>query len=239
MHALFDTLFQGKKLVLFDIDGTLVNVINIHTEVVRRVVKEVTGITIENDKDIQRYFGTPEYQSFEHILRHQNYPVTHATIALLQEKRNELFPRLAKEQIPKNILPGIVELLDYLKTHHVTAYTYTGNARSVGESILYASGLKERFAHWIFSDDLYHHKKIQQRYEMILLGIEHYQQQTQHSIELDQVIIVGDTPRDITAAKMAKVDSIGVLTGVDSLQEMRETSPTYLVKNLMPNAQLL
>lgn len=230
MH-LFDTLFSGKKLVLFDIDGTLVNVIDIHTQVVRRVVKEVTGITIENDNDIHRYFGIPEYQSFEQIVRHQNYPVTHEIITQLQQKRNELFPLLAKEKIPKNILPGVIELIEYLKTRHIAAYTYTGNARTVGENILITAGLKERFAHWIYSDDLYHGKKIQHRHEMILLGIEHYRQHTNNTLNKSEVIIVGDTPRDIVAAKAAGVDSLGVLTGVDSREAMQHEQPTHLISN--------
>ena len=47
-----------------------------------------------------------------------------------------------------------------------------------------------------------------------------------------KVIVVGDTPKDITAAQNAGLSSIGVATGNFSVDELIKFSPDLVISNL-------
>ncbi|HCR2128944.1 TPA: HAD-IA family hydrolase, partial [Clostridioides difficile] len=48
----------------------------------------------------------------------------------------------------------------------------------------------------------------------------------------DKVIMVGDRKYDIIGAKKIGIDSIGVLYGYGSFEELSESEPTYIVENV-------
>ena len=48
----------------------------------------------------------------------------------------------------------------------------------------------------------------------------------------DQVYVVGDTPRDIAAAKAAGAVSVGVATGTYSTQELAAAGATHVLRSL-------
>ena len=53
------------------------------------------------------------------------------------------------------------------------------------------------------------------------------------------IVVIGDTARDVAGAKDAGVKSIGVATGTDNLQMLRSAQPDHLFANLMDTQAVL
>ena len=53
------------------------------------------------------------------------------------------------------------------------------------------------------------------------------------------VIIVGDTPRDMSAAHAARATSIGIASGIFSLEQLSQANATWVFSDLKPSKELL
>jgi phosphoglycolate phosphatase-like HAD superfamily hydrolase len=58
-------------------------------------------------------------------------------------------------------------------------------------------------------------------------------------VDSTNVLIVGDTPRDIMAANEAKATSVGIASGVYSVASLQDAHPKSLFANLAPTRMLL
>ncbi len=234
-----EKIFKGKELIIFDIDGTLVDVMQIHIHVIREAILSVTGKHIHRDSHITDYFGIPEYQSINAILKNRRMAHGDKIIRAIQKKRNQLFPKIANTQIAQNILPGVHAMLVSLRDQDKVLCTITGNTKTVGKTIIDHSGLQEYFDYCIYSDDLLDGNKIQERHELITIARNKYSQLKKKNIQKKHVIVAGDTPHDVEAAHAAGVDSIAVATGTASLASLRAAKPTFLLRNFKPSTRLL
>ena len=111
------------------------------------------------------------------------------------------------------LMPGVVELLDVLAARDdVVQGLGTGNFRRAGELKLQHYEIASYFPGCVggFGEDSEH------RHELIGAGIERLRNGGSDA----RVVIIGDTPHDISAAKANNAFALGVATGRDSVEAL-------------------
>jgi phosphoglycolate phosphatase-like HAD superfamily hydrolase len=121
------------------------------------------------------------------------------------------------------IMPGVVDALRHLAAAGKWLGVATGNLESIGWLKLERTGLREHFTFGGFSDA---HER---RAEMIAAAAARARELAgQHA----SVVIVGDTPFDIAAARANALPVIAVATGHSSFDRLMEHTPEICAENL-------
>jgi phosphoglycolate phosphatase len=207
--------WDGQHAYLFDIDGTLLRSRDrVHFESVANGVRRVTGFEVtlagialhgNTDTAILREACTEAGIPAE-VLEPQIAAILDAMCASVKERRHELDPIL---------MPGVQETLRHLSNRGALLGVATGNLEMIGWIKIEAAGLREWFQFGGFSD----HFPV--RSEMV----GHAARKARALAgEKASVCVVGDTPRDIEAARANNLGIIAVATGnfdFDALYELR------------------
>lgn len=130
------------------------------------------------------------------------------------------------------LLPGVIELLDELgQRDHVALALGTGNCRSTCEVKLQRFGLWDRFGAGGFGGE---HEI---RSDALKAGVEEARDRL--GWEDGTVWVVGDTVRDVAAAREMSAKVLAVATGPDSLEELRASAPDALVEDLSDTVAII
>ena len=111
-----------------------------------------------------------------------------------------------------DVLPGVRETLQHLRDRDARLGTGTGNLQRIGWAKLEACGLREFFDFGGFSNGY------EQRGKMIAAAAETARALTRPDAA---ILVVGDTPGDIEAARFAGLDVLAVATGIFSAKELQ------------------
>ena len=103
----------------------------------------------------------------------------------------------------------------------------TGNIRRGAEIKLRRVGIAERFAFGGFGSDA------EDRAELLRIGARRGAAELGCALGDCRVVVIGDTPRDIEAARAAGADSIAVATGPVPLGELAAHAPSWLGQSLL------
>ena len=142
----------------------------------------------------------------------------------------EVYRKLEK-QLALN--KGVRELLAILttSTKHVTG-VLTGNLTPVADEKLTRTGIRAYFSEFFCADDYFDRTRLVENAVRTST--------TKHGLKSrKEVIIVGDTPRDIDAANAAHATSAGVASGVYTMTQLSEAGATHVYANLEPTKELL
>lgn len=216
------------KLVLFDIDGTLLRTDGAGRRSMERALLTVFGTT-----------GSPEYRfdgkTDRQITREQMRAAgfTDATIDARMDDVFELYVAQLTRELDTNPaqaerLAGVPPLLERLRAHEgVTLGLLTGNIEPGARRKLAAVDIAwEQFRVNAFGSD--HEERsalpaVAQQRATTLLG---------RSIDGSQLVIIGDTPADIHCGRSLGVRAIGVATGRFSTQELAQHDPYAVLDSL-------
>jgi phosphoglycolate phosphatase-like HAD superfamily hydrolase len=102
----------------------------------------------------------------------------------------------------------------------------TGNIRKGAEIKLGCVGIYHRFSFGGFGDDSI------DRPTLIIAGARRGAEKLGLPIEDCRIVIIGDTPKDIAAAKAIGAESIAVATGMHDVAELKLCDPTAVFANL-------
>ncbi|MGI8891264.1 MAG: HAD hydrolase-like protein [Chthoniobacterales bacterium] len=212
---------SSKRLLLFDIDGTLVDTGGAGIQSLKKVLQEQFSIADELD-DIE-VAGKTDSGIVHQILRKQNIPVTpEKTSAFL-----DLYVEYLADELPHRsgrILPGIKELLSRLQARPQNVLgLLTGNVERGAKLKLAHYGIWDFFEFGAFADD--HHdrnklgpfaqKRARERYSLDFAGAD--------------IDVIGDTPHDIACGKAIGARTIAVTTGNFSREELVKHQPDQIM----------
>jgi len=208
-------------VLLFDVDGTLVTSCGAGRRAVERAfelrhgTKDVLGFSFGGmtDKAIVRNALLAMGLSFpgEAALADE----VEATLAFY-------LTMLAEEvsRTPIRIHEGMERALDMADARkHVALGLGTGNIRRGAEIKLGCVGIYHRFSFGGFGDDSIN------RPTLLSMGARRGAEKLGVPIEDCRVVVIGDTPKDVAAAKAIGADSIAVATGMHDLAELRGCEP--------------
>jgi phosphoglycolate phosphatase len=216
-----------KPLVLFDIDGTLLKPGDrAHQQALVDAVKHIFALEISLE-------GVPlggmlDSQIVRIALEKHDVPLNdiRTGLAAVMDQMGVRYLDLLKGDERRSwLLPGVEELVDSLVDEFVLS-VLTGNASSVARAKLAAAGIDRYFPFGAYGDSADH------RYELVPVAMKKMEIETGLSIQPDEVVIVGDTPRDIEAARESGALVIAVATGRYTVDMLREHEPDLIFSDL-------
>jgi len=190
-------------IALFDIDGTLISCGGAGRAAMERAFAERLG---RSDVGSFNYGGMTDRA----IVRAATVAAgRHDDDAILDELLGQYLAHLEVElqrQERFRVLPGVVELLDALVTHaHVAIGLGTGNLETGARLKLHRGGLWHRFAFGGYGSDH------EDRGRLLAAGAS--RGAAKLGVPDARVVVIGDTPRDIHAARAIGAEVIAVATG--------------------------
>lgn len=208
---------------LFDIDGTLLHCTDaVHYFAFCEALKSLSGRPLNLDgvtahgntdtgilRDALALAKVPEAQWRPKIGETQA-----AMCRFVKERKNDLCI---------TVLPGVIAVLDHLRSRGAVLGVATGNLTGIGELKLTHGGLLEWFDFGGYSDAYeFRHDVFKGALEKAraLAGAE------------ASVCVLGDTPEDIRAARANGLDVIAVATGIFSFEELAAERPDRCLRSL-------
>jgi phosphoglycolate phosphatase len=218
-----------NKLVLFDIDKTLIDRSICHHVAFSYAFKKVYGVTV--DISIINYAGMTDPQIAVEVLKCVGLDEN-----LIKSKLNECMEAVVdyfKENAEREDIPaldGAKELLDTLE-NKVIIGLITGNLEPIALEKMKKAGLRRYFKVGGFgSDDI-------NRTELVKTAIK--RAKDNYNFSGSEVFVFGDTPRDIKAGFEAGAKSIGIATGRYSKEELKDSGADFVFDNLKDKERIV
>ena len=206
------------QIILFDLDGTLTDPGLGITNSVMHALKK-WGIEVKERESLYRFIGPPLQDSF---MQYYGFSAEDA------EKSVTYYREYFREKglYENEVYPGVEKLLIDLK--------------AAGKTLAVATSKPEEFAIRILK-----HFQLDGYFDVIAGATMDSSRSKKADViaycldrlganDLSQVVMVGDREHDIIGAKKVGIDSIGVLVGYGSREELECAGATYVVKT-MPN----
>lgn len=206
-----------KQYLLFDLDGTL-------TDSARGIMNAIEyalhtyGITVNDRSTLRPFIGPPLAESMR---KYYGFGVEQSLEAV--ERFREYYD--GKGGLFENdVYEGIPELLDDLRSAGYHLYLATSKPEDTARRILEHFDLARRFDFigGATLDESREKKGDVIRYVLESCGIA--------ESDKDQVVMIGDRSNDIVGAKENGLESIGVLYGYGSREELLDAGADYLAK---------
>ena len=223
------------RLVLFDIDGTLLNSGGVGRASMQRALNEVFGSPGDAS---YRYDGKTDKQIVRDVMRlegHTDEHIDSRMTVLIDRYLDGLREGIESRKFAVRPLEGVVELLDTLEARDdVVLGLLTGNVETGARAKLSAAGIDpDRFRVNAFGSDHEHRPQlpaIAQRRFGETLGV---------PVSGEKVIVIGDTPADIECGRELGARAIGVASGHYSVDDLRKHSPYAVFPSLGDTAGVL
>ncbi|MBI3849525.1 MAG: HAD hydrolase-like protein [Verrucomicrobia bacterium] len=213
------------RLVLFDIDGTLINTGGAGTKAFARAF--ATAFNIPNGSERLRFAGRtdtslareffvlneiePTAENFRHFFDTYVFWLEHMVT-----------------QADGATLPGVWKFLRELQSlpQPPTLGLLTGNTRLGAEIKLRHFDLWELFQTGAFADDH------EDRNQIAAIARQRGNRLLKQKLRGHQILVVGDTPLDIECARAIDARMLAVATGGATLEKLRAHQPDWLVEDL-------
>jgi phosphoglycolate phosphatase-like HAD superfamily hydrolase len=226
------------QLILFDIDGTLIDTGGAGRKAIERACRLVFGIDEARSGTARvRFAGLTDpviLESFCRALGVAPERLEAHREALLRSFLLELKAELSAPEPRRRVLPGVRELLEELaRRDGVYLGLATGNIESGAWAKLEALGLDGFFADGGFASDHADRRELARRGWLKLckrFGIE---------FPARRVTIVGDTERDVDSAHANGFRVIAVDSGWVPRERLERAKPDWLLDDLSDTAQVL
>ncbi|GAA4896131.1 HAD family hydrolase [Streptomonospora salina] len=206
-----------RCLVLWDVDHTLIETRGVGSAVFREAFEKATGATMS--AGMATAHGHTEPVLLEKTLELNG----------IQDREEGLFERFAAAQADGyrarsdelrergRVLPGIEDALGALATDSgVMQSVLTGNTRRAAQVKLSAFGLDRHLdlAVGAYGDDDSY------RPRLVEVALARAAERAGMSVPRERVVLIGDTPKDIAAAREAGVGVIAVASGTSSVDDL-------------------
>lgn len=216
------------KLVLFDIDGTILWTDGAGRRAIQRALTEVFGSA---GPENHWFDGKTDRQIVRELMRHDGHGDAHIDARmdrLITRYVEELERELVNPEHPPQLLPGVRALLDALEARHdVLLGLLTGNMVEGAVAKLRAVGIDfDRFRVGAFGSDHEHRPElpaIARARARELLGTE---------LPGRDVVVIGDTPADLECGRGIGARAIGVATGRYSVEDLLKHDPLAVFEDL-------
>ena len=221
-----------ETLLLFDIDGTLLDTGGAGIEALERAfAREFPAQAARMPKlDLA---GATDSGLVRNIFNHAEIDHTPQN----ESRFLDAYIVFLREHLPTSggqLLPGIPELLDATSSHpDATVGLLTGNIERGARVKIEHYGIGHHFGFGSYGDD--HHD----RNELGPIAIDRAAATTGKTFSSDQVFILGDTVKDIRCARAAGARAIAVATGSVSRGELESHSPDFIFDDFADTAAVL
>lgn len=202
---------------LFDIDGTLIHCSDaVHYFAFCKVLTTVAGFPLNLDGVVTH--GSTDVG----ILRD-----AFALAGIAEDRWRPQLPQIREQmclhveqnrsELCANVLPKVRELLLHLRNKDAILGVATGNLERIGKQKLAAAGLLDLFHLGAWSDSFEHRSDV----------FAHAIQQVRSAVYPSaNILVLGDTPADILAARANHLPIVAVATGIYTFEQLAASQPS-------------
>ncbi len=227
-----------RKLVLFDIDGTLVLTGGAGIRAMNRACEELVGhrqalanipVAGRTDRiiltDVLRQAGRSPDEGLLDRLRDRY--VGHLREEIERPGRTQNFESLGARGGLKAVMPGVRELVDTLQRRDdVFLGLLTGNFEAGARIKLEHFDLWRYFRCGAFGDDS------ADRNDLVPFAVRRAKDCGVPDLRPEQILVVGDTPHDIACARAVGAVAVAVATGGFTADQLREQGAQIVFQDL-------
>jgi phosphoglycolate phosphatase len=217
-----------SRLVLFDIDGTLVHCGPTPRRVFKRALEDVFGTAGPIEQWI--FDGKTDPMIVSELMAAAGLACGRPDI----DRALEQYARDLRRELPvetkKWVYPGVFELLDELSRRDVLLGLLTGNVREGARTKLESLNLWDHFKLGSFADDSPSRRELADI--AVLRAFLHCGQRFTGK----QIVVIGDTEHDITCGRHLGVRAIGVGTGRATREQLLAHGADYAFADLSDTA---
>ena len=201
--------FEG---IIFDIDGTLTSTNELIFATFRHVVEKHLNKKV-TDQEIIALFGPTEDVILKEWLN-ENY----------QEARKDYYHFYeSQHHLMADVYPGIIEALMFIKSKKIPLSIYTGKGRDSSIITLQKIGVFDLFDMIVTGDDVEDHKPSPE-------GIDQFVEK--FKLNREKVLMIGDAPADILAARSAGVKIASVVWDAYAREQVMKMESDYLFETV-------
>jgi len=205
------------RAAIFDVDGTLVDLFDLHLKGFQEVVAEEYELTFEKE-DLERYYG----RTGEEILREffKKHGIQGVDLPLIAAKRRQ---RFISNIDSCKILPGVKKLLAELKDAKILLAVGSSNPRDIGEAIMQFCGLASYFPVRVYKSGSMRGKPAP---DIFLEAAKRLK------VKPAMCVVIEDSVHGIQAAKAAHMRVVAVATGKHTVGELSAEGPDLIALSL-------
>ncbi len=215
-HDLNNTycLFGDIKGVLFDLDGTLIDSLELHIQAFQWIFQH-EGIYVSRE-ELEPLLGMTPQDIIGKFLKNKSKKELWDLAIKKEEHLFELTEHI-------NPLPGVVDFLKELKINGVITIVISSTHRSLVNRLLSTAGITQYFDDMVSGDEITHGKPDP---EPFLIGIK------KTGLKKNNIIGIGDSIHDIKSAFRSGIKVIGVTTGKTPAEKLSEAGANCVAENM-------
>lgn len=215
------------KLVLFDVDGTILLGVGEHIKAFKEAFLKVYNL----DCDIKDIYGPTDLQILFDVLKKYKIKNTKAKTKKFISYATSSFRN--RDISKTKLLPGVVILIKALKKEkNIQIGLVTGSIEDIAYIKLKLFNIDKYFKKGGFGGEL------NNRSDIINHAIKKFEKDL-GKLDKKNIFIIGDAVHDIQGAKQAGVKSIAVATGKFSYEQLNEMNPDYIFKDLSDTKKVI
>lgn len=183
---------EGIKLVMWDMDGTIVSTEHLHAMAVKELIQtdSISALDIE-----KQFCGQTDDTVFEKLKKHMNFKDQES----FSDQKSKVFKNLIIEHKKSIIAPEILHFINFLKSKNITLALVTSSQREVMDLIFSILDLDQYFSFKRCFEDNKLNKPSPQPYLSTL---------KQTGFDPNEAIIFEDSEVGFIAATNSKVNTV-------------------------------
>jgi phosphoglycolate phosphatase-like HAD superfamily hydrolase len=213
------------RILLFDIDGTLVSTGGAGAAAWKRAFEELHGIPADIGQYTDAGMTDPDVgaKTFAAVLHREPDP---HELAQLVQRRLEYLPEAVAESKGYRVLPGVPQRLRQLSRDGHLLGIITGNGDGAAHIKLQRGDLNRWFSFGAYA------VAGLDRAGIVRQAIERGEAMLGQDVPNEQIFVVGDTPLDIEAAHATGCTAVAVATGHYDAAALREAGADHVLATL-------
>ena len=217
-----------KKLILFDLDGTLFDTLGDLSVAVNFALRHF-GLPEHDEQRVRTFIGNGSMKLIERSMGEAAFPETVARTGVMVEKVHKVFSEFYWEHCTERTVP-CPGILEFLQKSPVRVAMLTNKPERPALKILEHFGLRERFEFVLCGDTTPERKPSPAGLLKIMETA---------GVTPAETVMVGDDQPDILAARNAGVDCITLFCGFGKPENLSPLNPENVVRSYGELCQLL